>query len=274
MVDEGEIREIVRQVVERTLGPRPSATPPSSSATPSSLSPKGSPQKNTPVTIGRSLITERDIMAVDRGAEVRVAEGAILTPLAREQAAAREVRLVFGGAGGSKPTKVGDAPLPKTSQDISSAPDRTVAIGADHGGFELKQQLVAYLGKLGYTDHDCGTYSSESVDYPDYAYAVAKLVADGRAAWGIIVDGVGIGSCMAANKVPGIRAAMCYDISTARNSREHNNANILTLGGKMIGINLAQQIVETWLTTPFAGGRHESRVDKIMEIEQRFLKAG
>ncbi|MCG2770403.1 MAG: ribose 5-phosphate isomerase B [Anaerolineae bacterium] len=157
---------------------------------------------------------------------------------------------------------------------MAAAPDRTVAIGSDHGGFDLKGQLVTYLGELGYKAHDCGTSSSESVDYPDYAYAVAKLVADGRAAWGIIVDGVGIGSCMAANKVPGVRAAMCYDISTARNSREHNNANVLTLGGQMIGLNLARQIVETWLDTPFAGGRHKRRVDKIMDIEKRFLKAG
>jgi len=267
VVDEHEVKEIVRQVVERTLSPSPSSVP-------SSPSPKGSPSKGVPVTTGHSLLTERDVMAVQRGAEVHVPEGAIITPLAREQAAARGVRIVIASTAGNKHSTVGSVPLPKTSQSVPSAPDRTVAIGADHGGVELKAQLVAYLGELGYKAHDCGTYSSESVDYPDYAYAVAKLVADGRAARGIIVDGVGIGSCMAANKVPGVRAAMCYDISTARNSREHNNANVLTLGGQMIGLNLARQIVETWLGTPFAGGRHKRRVDKIMDIEKRFLKAG
>jgi len=110
------------------------------------------------------------------------------------------------------------------------------------------------------------------VDYPDFAYAVAGLVAERRAARGILVDGAGIGSCMAANKVPGIRAAMCYDVSTAANSREHNDANVLTLGAGLIGVNLAQQIVKTWLSTDFGGGRHARRVDKIMAIEKRYLK--
>lgn len=163
---------------------------------------------------------------------------------------------------------------PKSSPEPSSPPDRTVALGADHGGFELKEQLKSYLGELGYTVRDCGTHSTEAVDYPDYAYAVAKLVSDGTCSRGIIVDGAGIGSCMAANKVPGVRAALCYDISSARNSREHNDANVLTLGGQLIGPGLARQIVQTWLTTPFGGGRHARRVDKIMAIERRFLKKG
>jgi ribose 5-phosphate isomerase B len=119
---------------------------------------------------------------------------------------------------------------------------------------------------------DCGAHSKESVDYPDFAYAVAQLVANGRATWGIIIDGAGIGSCMAANKVPGVRAAMCYDQATAVNSREHNNANVLTLGAGLIGANLAQQIVTTWLATDFGGGRHARRVDKIDEIGRRFAR--
>ncbi len=110
------------------------------------------------------------------------------------------------------------------------------------------------------------------MDYPDFAYAVAQLVSEGRAWRGIMVDGAGIGSCMAANKVPGVRAAMCYDHATAVNSREHNNANVLTLGGVLVGSNLARQIVKTWLETKFGGGRHGRRVDKIMAIEQRFLR--
>jgi ribose 5-phosphate isomerase B len=136
----------------------------------------------------------------------------------------------------------------------------------------MKEDLKKYLQELGYTVLDCGTNSTQSVDYPDFAYAVARLVTEGRAARGIMVDGAGIGSCMAANKVPGIRAAMCYDISTALNSREHNDANVLTLGGGLIGANLARQIVKTWLTTDFGGGRHAGRVNKIMAIEKRYLK--
>jgi ribose 5-phosphate isomerase B len=128
------------------------------------------------------------------------------------------------------------------------------------------------LRELGHEVIDCGTSSTDAVDYPDFALAVAELVSQGRAARGILVDGAGIGSCMAANKVPGIRAAMCYDHATAVNSREHNDANVLTLGGVLIGSSLARQIVKTWLSTAFGGERHARRVDKIMEIERRFLK--
>jgi ribose 5-phosphate isomerase B len=147
-----------------------------------------------------------------------------------------------------------------------------VAIGADHGGFALKEQLKAYLVGLGYTVVDCGTHSTEPVDYPDLAYAVARLVGSGEAWRGIVVDGAGIGSAMAANKVPGVRAALCYDHATAVNSREHNDANVLTLGAGLIGPNLAQQIAQTWLATDFGGGRHQRRVDKIVDIERRFLR--
>ncbi|MCB8943772.1 MAG: ribose 5-phosphate isomerase B [Ardenticatenaceae bacterium] len=150
--------------------------------------------------------------------------------------------------------------------------EKVVAIGADHGGYELKERLEKLLQGKGYEVIDCGTHSQESVDYPDFAYAVARLVADGKASRGIIIDGAGIGSCMAANKVPGVRAAMCYDQATAVNSREHNNANVLTLGAGLIGPNLAEQIVNTWLTTDFGGGRHARRVDKIDAIGKRFAK--
>ncbi len=153
-----------------------------------------------------------------------------------------------------------EAPLPRGG---------LIAIGADHGGYALKGELIAYLQKQGYRVEDCGTYSSESVDYPDFAYAVARMVGRGEAWRGIIIDGAGIGSCMAANKVSGVRAAMCYDYATAVNSREHNDANVLTLGAGLIGPNLARQIVDTWLTTEFGGGRHARRVKKIMAIERR-----
>jgi ribose 5-phosphate isomerase B len=149
-----------------------------------------------------------------------------------------------------------------------------VALGADHGGFALKEALKEFVAGLGYTVVDCGTNSTDAVDYPDFAYAVARLVSAGEAWRGILVDGAGIGSAMAANKVPGVRAALCYDHATALNSREHNDANVLTLGAGLIGINLAKQIAQTWLAAPFGGGRHQRRVDKIVEIEKRFLKDG
>lgn len=142
-------------------------------------------------------------------------------------------------------------------------------MGADHGGFTLKETLKAYLQEQGYQVDDCGTYSTDSVDYPDFAYAVAKKVSEGEAWRGIIIDGAGIGSCMAANKVPGVLAAMCYDHATAVNSREHNGSNVLTLGAGMIDEALARQIVMTWLNTVFGGGRHARRVDKILAIENR-----
>ena len=147
-------------------------------------------------------------------------------------------------------------------------PDMSVAIGADHGGFPLKERVAFRLRERGYTVRDLGTDSSEAVDYPLFAKAVADSVAAGESRWGIIVDGAGIGSAMVANKVPGVRAALCYDISSARNSREHNHANVLTLGAGLIGEALAWQIVETWLATEWGGGRHARRVAMIDEIER------
>ncbi|MBI1279978.1 MAG: ribose 5-phosphate isomerase B [Anaerolineaceae bacterium] len=147
----------------------------------------------------------------------------------------------------------------------------TVAIGADHGGFPMKEMLKTELQSK-YTVIDCGTNSTDSVDYPDFALAVAEQVANGRAWRGIMIDGAGIGSCMVANKVPGVRAALCYDYASAVNSREHNDANVLTLGAGLIGNALAKQIAETWLKTPFGGGRHGKRVDKIIAVEHKYGK--
>jgi ribose 5-phosphate isomerase B len=146
---------------------------------------------------------------------------------------------------------------------------RRIALAADHGGYSLKENLKSYLQQQGYQVDDCGTHSPESVDYPDFAYAVAKKVSQDEAWRGIIIDGAGIGSCMVANKVRGVRAAMCYDHATAVNSREHNNANVLTLGAGLIEPSLARQIVLTFLNTTFGGGRHARRVDKIMDVERK-----
>ncbi len=157
----------------------------------------------------------------------------------------------------------------------SGEPDaETIAIGADHGGFHLKQILIEDLKQRGLNVHDCGCTSTDAVDYPDFAHAVANLVGTGVCRWGVIVDGAGIGSCMVANKVPGVRAALCYDLSTARNSREHNHANVLTLGAGLIGDGLARQIVDEWLATPWGADRHARRVAKITEVEQRYLRTG
>jgi len=150
----------------------------------------------------------------------------------------------------------------------------TIAVGADHGGYELKQLIIEHLRQQGLSVHDCGCMSSEAVDYPDFAHAVANLVGTEVCRWGIIIDGAGIGSCMAANKVPGVRAALCYDLSSARNSREHNHANVLTLGAGLIGAGLARQIVDEWLATPWGSDRHARRVAKITDIEQRYLRPG
>ncbi len=151
---------------------------------------------------------------------------------------------------------------------------QTVAIGADHGGFELKGQLIEHLRARGFTVEDCGTHSTEAVDYPKIAAEVAQRVADGRAGVGVIIDGAGIGSSMTANKFPGVRAALCYDLSSARNSREHNNANVLTLGASLIGGGLAKQIVDTFLDTQCTAERHLRRAAMIDQIDSQFRTGG
>ena len=162
----------------------------------------------------------------------------------------------------------------------SSAPDSdeprsdVIAVGADHGGYALKEKIAFRLAESGASVFDCGTNGPDSVDYPDFAHDVARLVASGEARWGIIVDGAGIGSAMVANKVPGVRAALCYDLSSARNSREHNHANVLTLGAGLVGDGLAWQIVQEWLSVEWGAGRHARRVEKITGVEQSYLRDG
>ncbi len=142
-----------------------------------------------------------------------------------------------------------------------------VGIGSDHGGFRLKEDIKQYLTEKGIEFRDFGTHSTDSVDYPDISRAVAEAVAGAKCDRGIIICGTGIGVCIAANKVKGIRAALCHDTYSAQMSREHNNANILTMGERVIGNGLARAIVEKWLATEFAGGRHAQRVCKIADLE-------
>jgi len=173
-------------------------------------------------------------------------------------------------AGGSAAPAGATAALPDAALASTAV---AIAIGADHGGWQLKDAIGRVLTEAGYAVRDCGTNGPEAVDYPDIAHAVARLVADGTCRWGIVLDGAGIGSAMAANKVPGIRAANCHDLSSARNSREHNHANVLTLGARFLGEGLAIEIVRAWLGTDWAPGRHAARVDKITDLERRYMSS-
>lgn len=149
---------------------------------------------------------------------------------------------------------------------------KKIAIACDHGGLELKEEIKKYLENEGYDFKDYGTNNSSSCDYPDYALPVAEAVANKEFDFGILICGTGIGIGIAANKVPGIRAALCSDTFSAHATREHNNANILTLGQRVVGPGLALDIVKTFLTTEFEAGRHQTRIDKISEIERKYSK--
>jgi len=203
---------------------------------------------------GKQVITELDIRSAAAGDTVRIDEEALLTPLAGDLARERGVQI-------------------ERVRRRSAAKKKKIALGADHGGFEMKEELKRVLADLGHDHQDFGTHSTEAVDYPDYAHVVARAVAGGTCDLGIIIDGAGIGSCMTANKVPGVRAAMCYDEASARNSREHNGANVLTLGGKMISNDRMRSIVTAWLATQLTEDRHRRRVNKIDAIEQEYLKS-
>lgn len=205
------------------------------------------------MAVKRRIITLADVPECAEGGEFRVPYDAVLTPLARDEAARRGWRV--------REVPEGEAAAPLN-------PARTIALGADHGGFAMKQYLKPLLERMGFAVKDFGIYEEKAADYPDQAAAVARAVAGGEAAFGIIIDGAGIGSCMVANKIPGVRAALCYDKATARNSREHNNANVLTLGGRLIPFELAAEIAALWLNTSFAGGRHQKRVEKIDALDK------
>ena len=202
----------------------------------------------------KKVITAQDVPA---SGELRIPLGSIVTPSALEVAASRGVRIA----------EVPDDDLPS-----QSPPDKTIAIGSDHGGFRLKEALKPLLASLGLHARDAGVFEEKAADYPDIAHKVACLITSGQATRGVIIDGAGIGSCMAANKVPGIRAALCYDKASARNGREHNDSNVLTLGARLLTETQAEEVLRTWIETPFAGGRHQARVQKIMEIEQQYAK--
>jgi ribose 5-phosphate isomerase B len=200
----------------------------------------------------KQVITEDDVRGLEEGARLRVAEGARLTPLAADIVRERRIELVRR--------------VPRRG----SRESKTVAVGSDHGGFKMKEELKAHLSELGHTVRDYGTNSEDAVDYPDFAHAVARAVADTHAEVGIIIDGAGVGSCMTANKVPGVRAAACYSVKVAKNSREHNDANVLTLGSQTITSAEMREIVTAWLSTAISEDRHRKRVAKIVAVERQY----
>jgi ribose 5-phosphate isomerase B len=200
----------------------------------------------------KTVITEDDVRGLPEGARLRVAESARLTPLAADIVRERRIELVRR--------------VPRRG----TRAEKIVAVGADHGGYPLKEELKAFLAELGHRVRDFGTNSTDAVDYPDFAHAVARAVSDGEADLGIIIDGAGVGSCMTANKVPGVRAAACYDPKVARNSREHNDANVLALGSGTIDSNQMREIVRVWLSTEITEERHKRRVAKIEAVERQY----
>jgi ribose 5-phosphate isomerase B len=252
MIPESQVREIVRQAVEKAMGQ--DASFPSRPA-------RGAPlARDAERPRGRRVVGEDEVRQTPRGDTISVAPDALVTPLARTLATERGVVI------GSQPA------AGQQSGAATRAWNRVVALGSDHGGFEMKEDLRSYLKELGYLVRDCGTKGHEAVDYPDFALAVATVVSNEECWRGIMIDGAGIGSCMVANKVPGVRAAMCYDLASAKNSREHNDATVLTLGGRMISQETARQIVKVFLETQCTEERHLKRVRKTMDVERRFLR--
>ena len=203
------------------------------------------------------IITEADARVLDIGATVELAAGGLVTPLARDTLAARRVTVIAAGA--SDPALAADL--------VPAAEIRKIAIGSDHSGVKLKENLVSHLRGRGFAVNDLGTSTSDPVDYPDTAAAVAKAVARKEADAGIVIDGAGLGSAIAANKVRGIRAAMCNDETLARYSREHNGANVIALGATLISADAARRIVDVWLATPMREARYIRRLVKIRRLE-------
>jgi ribose 5-phosphate isomerase B len=200
----------------------------------------------------KMVITEDDVRGLEAGAVLRIAERARLTPLAADIVRDKQIGIVYR--------------VPRHH----STGAKLIAVGADHGGFKMKEELKDFLNELGHRVHDFGTNSEAAVDYPDFAHAVARAVADGTADLGIIIDGAGIGSAMTANKVPGVRAAACYSVDVASNSREHNDANVLSLGSKTITGSQMREIVGVWLAAEIKEDRHRKRVAKITAVERQY----
>lgn len=260
-MDPSRLQSIVRRVARRALSTGGSAagddgrltgvhvelTPAAGGARPGEPPLDGAQARDAS---GLILVSAEDLAGSESGSTFTVPTGAHITSLAREEAWRRRIEL-----------REGSPPRKRALR---------VAIGADHGGFPIKEEIKGWLRELGHAPLDLGTHDQNAVDYPDYARTVAETVADGRADLGVCVDGAGIGSSIAANKVPGVRAALCYDEKTARNAREHNFANVLSLGGPMIGAEMCRKVLQAFLSTPEGASRHGRRVDKITAIETQY----
>ncbi len=215
----------------------------------------------------KRLIAEKTVVDLfNQGkTEIEIDKNTIVTPSARDKALQLRIKFIEK----SETQQKFNYPLkPETRLDAK----KVVAIASDHAGFKLKEEIKKFISDLGYSALDLGTNSESPVDYPDFAYAVAYAVTSGKVWRGLVIDGTGIASSIVANKVPGIRAVPCHNEFTARISREHNDANVLTLGARVIGSELAKEIVKTFLETNFGGGRHLQRLNKIFEIEGKYLK--
>jgi ribose 5-phosphate isomerase B len=245
------VRALVRDVLSKAL-------PESSSQISSQTTGRNNPPQTGPTVTrdesAKLVITEDDVRGLERGAVLRISEKARLTPLAADIVNDRGIELVRR--------------VPRSG----SKQHKSIAVGADHGGFPMKEELKKFLTELGHRVHDFGTNSESAVDYPDFAHAVARAVSDGSAEVGIVIDGAGVGSAMTANKVPGVRAAACYSVEVARNSREHNGANVLSLGSKTINGDQMREIVRAWLATDLTEERHRKRVGKIDAIQRQYQK--
>ncbi|HSS20170.1 MAG TPA: ribose 5-phosphate isomerase B [Pyrinomonadaceae bacterium] len=252
------IRALVRDVLDKSV-PADALTAPSRTAEASSrfidTIPSNTSAEATAIRdeSSKSVITEDDVRGLADGATLRIAEGAHLTALAADIISAKRIEIIRR--------------VPRRG----SRKSKLIAVGADHGGFKMKEELKLFLTELGHQVHDFGTNSEDPVDYPDLAYAVARSVSEGTSEVGIVIDGAGVGSAMTANKVPGVRAAACYSVAVARNSREHNGANVLSLGSKTISSKEMREIVQAWLTTELTEERHQKRVAKIQAVERQYL---
>ncbi len=257
-----ETRERVRALVKQVL-----ENVPLEDEKPSVSSPENFPQRVVVNSLkeksekefdrdesAKNLLTEDDLRGLEEGARLRVAENVKFTALAQDIVNDKKLVLI------------------KKSSRNASLKVKSVAVGCDHGGFEYKEQLKNFLGELGVNVRDFGTNSKDAVDYPDFAHAVAEAVGRNHVDVGVIIDGAGIGSAMAANKVPNVRAAACYTVALAKNSREHNGANVLTLGSGQNSFTEIKQIVEAFLTNEITEERHKKRVGKINAIEKQYKK--
>ena len=256
MADEtrDRVRALVREVLAKSI-PHDVATESQTASRFVQVAPESQPTKTvTRDESSKSIITEDDVRGLESGAVLRIGQDARLTPLAADIINEKGIELV------------------RRSSRRGSKASKLVAIGSDHGGFKMKEELKTFLDELGYRVQDFGTNSEDAVDYPDFAHAVAQAVSNGASDVGIIIDGAGVGSAMTANKVPGVRAAACYSVAVARNSREHNGANVLSLGSKTINSKEMREIVAAWLATELTEERHKKRVAKIDAVQKQYQR--